>query len=143
MKEDGDAVASKLKDAQLKVILDNLRAKHPQIADGLGSDAGIELMNQDAQITEHVIRRFTKQNIPVLTVHDSYIVAYGDTPMLDGVLTEAYEKLTGFNTIKAETVGVVMGNEASWVTDKLPEEAMTISNGYKQRLIDWLCYKNV
>ncbi len=72
----------------------------------------------------------------------SLYVAYGDAPMLDEVLTEAYEKLTGFNTIKAETVGVVMGDEASWVTDKLPAEAMTITNGYKQRLIGWMCYRN-
>ena len=119
-----------------------MRAKHPQIADGLGSDAGIELMNQDAQITEHVIKRFTEVGIPVLTIHDSYIVAYGDAPMLDEVLTEAYEKLTGFNTIESETVGVVMEDEASWVRDKLPEQAMSITNGYKQRLIDWMCYKN-
>ena len=62
--------------------------------------------------------------------------------MLDGVLTEAYEKLTGFKTIKSETVGVVLGDEASWTTDQLPVEAMTITNGYKGRLIDWLCYKN-
>lgn len=142
MNDDGDPIVGTLKDAQLQVILDALRAKHPQIADGLGSDAGIKLMNQDSQITEHVIKRFTALGIPVLTLHDSYIVAYGDAPRLDGVLTEAYEKLTGFNTIKSETVGVVMGDEASWVTDKLPAEAMTISNGYKQRLIDWMCYKN-
>lgn len=142
MNDDGDPIGGTLKDSQLQVIIDALRSRHPEIADGLGSDAGIELMNQDAHITEHVIKRFTEVGIPVLTIHDSYIVAYGDTPMLDGVLTEAYEKLTGFNTIKSETVGVVMGNEASWVTDKLPEEAMIISNGYKQRLVDWMCYKN-
>ena len=142
MKDKGDVVGSKLKDDQLKVIIDGLRNKHPRIADDLGSDAGIELMNQDAHITEHVITRFTEQDIPVLTIHDSYIVAYGDTPMLDRVLTEAYEKLTGFKTIKSETVGVVMGDEASWMADKLPGEAMTMAHGYKQRLIDWMCYKN-
>jgi hypothetical protein len=141
-KDKGDVEGSRLKDVQLQAILNSLRAKHPQIADGLGSDAGIELMNQDAQITEHVIERFTEKDIPVLTLHDSYIVAYGDTPMLDGVLTEAYEKLTGYTTIKSETVGVVLGDETSWRTDRLPVEAMTITNGYKRRLIDWLCYKN-
>ena len=141
-KDKGDAVGSKLKDVQLEVILDSLRSKHTLIADDLGSDAGIELMNQDAQITEHVIKRFTEQDIPVLTIHDSYIVAYGDTPLLDEVLTEAYKRLTGFNTIKSETVGVVMNDEVSWMTDELSENAMTITNGYKQRLIDWMCYKN-
>ena len=43
------------------------------IGDGLGSDAGIDLMNEDSRITEHVIERFTALEIPVLTVHDSYI----------------------------------------------------------------------
>jgi len=141
-KDKEDLEGSRLKDVQLQVILNSLRAKHPHIADGLGSDAGIKLMNQDAQITEHVIRTFTEKGIPVLTLHDSYIVAYGDSPMLDGVLTEAYERLTGFKTIKSETVGVVFGDEESWKTDRLPEQAMIITNGYKQRLIDWLCYKN-
>ena len=42
-KDKGDLEGSKLKDVQLQVILNGLRTKHPQISDGLGSDAGIEL----------------------------------------------------------------------------------------------------
>ena len=86
--ENKDKRGGSLTNDQLAVLLDRLRHKHPAIADDLGSDAGIELMNEDSRITEHVITRFTEQEIPVLTVHDSYIVNFGYHQQLHQVLEE-------------------------------------------------------
>jgi hypothetical protein len=53
-----------------------LKSKHPIIEDDLGSDACIDLMKENSRITEYVIRHFTNKDVPVLTVHDSYINHY-------------------------------------------------------------------
>ena len=136
--ESSDPLASSLTNAQLAIILNALREKHPLIADDLATDAGIKLMNLDSKITEHVIRRFTALNIPVLTIHDSYIVNFGNDELLNKVLTEAYEVVTGQTSVKSTIAGVIMDDEATWLTQRLPESAMVRSEGYKGRMIEWL-----
>ena len=137
-----DKLGGSLTNDQLSVLLDGLKAKHPLIAEDLGSDAGIDLMNQDARMTEHVIRRFTQQGTPVLTVHDSYIVKFGYETFLNEVLTEAYTMLTGQNVIRSEVIGVAMNNPQSWHKQQPPEGSMIRCGGYDRRLIDWYCYLN-
>ncbi len=137
-KEGHDGVGASLKNEQLKTLLDGLKTKHPAIAEYLGSDAGIDLMHQDSQITENVIRVFTEKGIPVLTVHDSYIVNFAYWGLLEDTLNDAYSKLTGMEGIKSERMGVALGDEESWMNQRLPQEAMIRSSGYKQRLLDWM-----
>ena len=137
-----DKLGGSLTNDQLSVLLNGLKSKHPLIAEDLGSDAGIDLMNQDARMTEHVIRRFTQQGTPVLTVHDSYIVKFGYETFLNEVLTEAYTMLTGQVGIRSEVIGVAMNNPQSWHTQKPPEGSMIRCKGYDARLIDWSCYLN-
>lgn len=140
-REDDDQLGSRLKDKQLAVLLASLRKRHPIIADSLGSDAGIELMNVDSRITEYVITRFLDKRIPVLTVHDSYIVNFAYGSLLGEVLTEAFNLVTDLYGIRSETTGVVLGDEESWRTQRLKEEAMTPSKGYNDRMIDWMAYR--
>lgn len=134
----GDTLGGGLEDGHLSYILDGLKRKHPLIANDLGSDAGIDLMNEDSRITEHVIRALTEQNIPVLTIHDSYIVRYGDEKLLQQVLDEGFSLVTGLSGIKTELTGVVMGDTASWETQRLTQRAVTRSTGYRSRVIDWM-----
>jgi hypothetical protein len=140
--EHDDKLGQTLKDAQLSILLDRLKAKHPHIAEDLGSDAGIDLMNEDAGLTEHVIRHFTDKDVAVLTVHDSYLVPYAYAQELGEVLRAAYGKATGLVTTKTARTGVALGDEESWVKERLPEEAVTRSSGYKKRLIDWMVKEN-
>ena len=141
-RDDEDRLGASLKNEQLAVMLNELRRKHPLIADDLGTDAGIDLMNLDGKITEHVIRRLMEEGIPVLTVHDSYIVHFAFADMLQEVLAEAYELMTGQTGIRSESTGVEMGDEQSWLTQKLPPESMIRSRGYRDRMIDWMAYKD-
>ena len=63
-------------------------------------------MNVDGRITAKIINHFTKKNIPVLTVHDSYITPHTHTGELRRVMNDAVtEELNGFN-IKIEQEGV-------------------------------------
>lgn len=42
----------------------------------MGSDQGIRLMNIDGQIAERLINVYTAARIPILCIHDSFIVPY-------------------------------------------------------------------
>jgi len=100
---DGAAAGSpekRLTNQQLGYILDRLKGKHPPIADSLASDAGIDLMYQDAQITEKIIQAFTDNLIPVLTIHDSYIVQCGQEELLERTMQEAFEAVTEIQGVK-------------------------------------------
>jgi len=61
-------------DKQLKLLIDGFLAHHPSLQPHMGSDRGITLMRKDSDIAAEVIRLLTLQGIPVLTVHDSFIV---------------------------------------------------------------------
>jgi len=57
---DGDLELGRLKNKQLATVLSSLREKHRPIAEFLGAGAGIDLMNQDSQVTEFIIKRFCR-----------------------------------------------------------------------------------
>lgn len=97
-----------LKNKQLQLLLDAFREKHPSIADSICKDKGVELMEVDGRITAKVINHFTKKQIPVLTVHDSYITPHTHTGELRRVMNEAVtEELNGFKiNIDQEGVGL-------------------------------------
>ena len=56
-------------------FIDILTTKHQPIKKYLYSGYGIKLQRIDSTIAQHVIDTFTKKDIPVLCVHDSFICA--------------------------------------------------------------------
>ena len=94
----------RLKDDQLKTVLDALRVKHKVIADKIASDAGIDLMRQDSEIAARVIQFFTNSSIPILTIHDSFIVPMGFESMLEDQMQLAFEAETGIRGIRIKEV---------------------------------------
>jgi len=106
MNDTGDKLGASLKNTQLSAMLELLRAKHTPIAEYFGAGAGIDLMNQDARITEYIIKAFLKAGRPILTVHDSYIVTMGDDGLLRKVLQEAFSVITGIKNINLKREGV-------------------------------------
>ena len=47
------------------IYLNKVINKHPPLEEYLCSNAGVELMNIDSQITEKIVNRFTKKKIPI------------------------------------------------------------------------------
>ncbi len=84
---------------ELGQLLSALRERHTRIADQFASDAGIRLMNIDGQITNLIIQQFTEEEIPILTIHDSYIVPWGFETKLVNVMQTAFESVTGISGI--------------------------------------------
>jgi hypothetical protein len=94
----------RMTDKELGQILSALRDKHSPIADKFASDAGIDLMSQDARIAERVINYFTRKGIPVLCIHDSFIAPLTSGSELQRVMLNAFQKVTGAERAKMDTV---------------------------------------
>ncbi len=59
-----------------KPLMDRFRIAHKEIEHYFcnGSDTGLRIMNQDSRIALDIVDHFVKQNIPILAIHDSFIV---------------------------------------------------------------------
>ena len=79
----------KFKDSELEALLQQFLKLNPHLEEDLCTDKGISLMNTDGRIAEYVINRFTEQQIPVLTVHDSFIVQTDQQKNLKQYMEEA------------------------------------------------------
>ncbi len=91
-----------LKDDQLGQIHQALADRHSPIAEFFGNDVGISLMNRDGRITEFIIRKLTERAIPVLTMHDSYIVPAGCEDLLIQTMDEAFKEEMGLPLLNPE-----------------------------------------
>lgn len=89
------------KNDDLEVLLDAFVAKHPYLESSLCSDQGIRLMNIDSKITTHIINQFVALDIPILSIHDSYIVKFKDTGLLRSAMSVACIEVLGAD-IEAE-----------------------------------------
>lgn len=85
----------RLKDRELQSLLDAFLAKHPHLADCMFSDQGIRLMNVDSRMAERVLRLFTAKNIPLLCIHDSFIVDYNYGRALKAAMRSAASTVVG------------------------------------------------
>jgi len=82
----------KLKNTQLEKLLNAFTNKYPEVAPYLCTGKGLELMYRDSCIAEYVIDHFTKLDVPVLCMHDSFIVPYDQVLELRATMTEAGNK---------------------------------------------------
>jgi hypothetical protein len=86
-----------LKNKELELLLDEFINQNKTIEQYIGTDKGVELMAVDGRITSRIINSFTNLNIPVLTIHDSYIVPEGHEEQFVEQMDKATEaELNGF-----------------------------------------------
>ena len=55
-------------------FLNHIKSYHPKLKDLFGTGIGLEFQRFDSDIAEATMLHFARQNIPVLPVHDSFIV---------------------------------------------------------------------
>ena len=80
----------KFPDKVLAKLLEDIKLLHPKIAHLICSGAGLKLMNLDSQMVEFIIKDFVKTNTPILTVHDSFVVPFGQEDRLNNLMKEAF-----------------------------------------------------
>ena len=79
----------RLKNSQLEKLLNAFTKKYPELSPYLCTGKGLELMFRDSCIAEYVIEHFTKMDVPILSMHDSYIVPFDRVLELRATMTEA------------------------------------------------------
>jgi hypothetical protein len=89
-----------LKDTELSIILDAFCSNNQPIEHYLCKDMGVNLMAMDGRITAKVINHFTNKGVPVLTVHDSYILDIEYQKELHEVMSEAITAELDFASTK-------------------------------------------
>jgi hypothetical protein len=87
---------NKITDDAIKVFYDTWLKAHSSIAEYFNSDIGVKLQFKDSLISSGVIKHFTKKGIPVLVIHDSFIVNEQYSAELVEVMKEEYKKQLGF-----------------------------------------------
>ena len=80
-------------------FLNHIKSYHPKLNDLFGTGIGLEFQRFDSDIAEATMLHFARQNIPVLPVHDSFIVYSELEDELHKVMEETYEE-----KIKASTL---------------------------------------
>jgi hypothetical protein len=89
------SVFKKLTNAQLLKVLQTFEDFYPHLRGVFGQDQGIRLMNIDSRIAEVVLRHFTGQGVPVLCIHDSFIIDYTRAGELKQAMAEAATQIVG------------------------------------------------
>ncbi len=95
-----------LTNKELSYLLSLFSEKNPWARASLGADVGISLMNLDSQIAERVLGHFTRKGIPVLCIHDSFIIDYDYAGELRAVMAEASEAVVGKPLASAGRMGL-------------------------------------
>ena len=98
--KDKPEVSVKMTDKLLRHLLEVFRAENDVIDLYLCTDKGVELMALDGRITAHIIETFTELGMPVLTVHDSYVVQQPHQELLEKTMDEACQKELGRSDFK-------------------------------------------
>tara|TARA_Y100000294_G_scaffold167059_1_gene175910 strand:+ start:577 stop:1923 length:1347 start_codon:yes stop_codon:yes gene_type:complete len=76
-----------------KEIKNKMLAKHHKLKDYFFTGVGLELMFKDSCISEYIIRKMTNKKIPILSIHDSYVVAVPYKELLLSVMLKAFKSL--------------------------------------------------
>ena len=111
-----DKLGQSLTDIQLGLLLDAFINKHPQFKGVLNTGQALRLMNIDSQIANMVLDHFTNKNIPVLCIHDSFIIQYDKEPELRRILDQATHQVTNYTinhdikNVRNTHAGKVTGN---------------------------------
>jgi len=83
----------------LKRCLQRVKNVHRPIAKYLNTGVGLKLQNLDGQITDLILKTLTHEGIPVLPVHDSYIVRERDKDRLIEVMKSSYHRVMNYEPI--------------------------------------------
>jgi hypothetical protein len=78
-------------------VIDAFSRAHEPIAHHFcnGKDTGLRVMNKDARIALQVVDYFSEQGIPVLAIHDSFIVQEQYRDELYEIMDKSYREITG------------------------------------------------
>jgi hypothetical protein len=83
----------------LKKCLQRVKSVHGPIAKYLNTGVGLKLQNLDGRITDLILKIMTREQIPVLPVHDSFIVRERDREHLIEIMKSSYYRVMEYEPI--------------------------------------------
>jgi hypothetical protein len=86
-------------DHEIDRMITQFEQAHARIKKYFCSDIGLRLQNLDSRITSLILEWGLERDIPVLPVHDSYIVPVSYKQELYEIMTQAYRKVMKFNPV--------------------------------------------
>lgn len=93
-KEDGH-IAKRLSNQQLQTLLDAFTDRNPEIKEALNTGKGLYLMNKDSEIANLILDYYTQLGIPILCVHDSFIIEWNKEDDLKRIMHQASVQVRG------------------------------------------------
>ena len=74
-------------------MVDSLGKNHPEVAPMFYSQIGYEISYMESRVTDYIVTVLTKHKIPVLSIHDSFVVVKSKVSFLKTIMQEAFTKL--------------------------------------------------
>ena len=111
-----DKLAASLTNKILSSLLISFFNEQPHMEQFLCKGLGLKLMGVDGQIANMVIDYFTKQNEPVLCIHDSFLMNYKKGEEFRRIVADSTYQLKGYRiqqdvkNTRLETIRPVKGN---------------------------------
>jgi hypothetical protein len=97
-----------------EALIEAIKERHRDVECYFHSGVGIRLQGLDARMAEIVLSEMTiKRGIPVLPVHDSFIVPESHRETLVQVMKDAFERVLGKVSNRDQIVKSTVGNTAS------------------------------
>ncbi len=125
------------------IIVDEFLAMHAPIAKHFYSNIGVKLQNLDSIIATKIINQLTKEDIPVLCIHDSYVVT-GDQvvhlmELMDEMFKETLTEQGVRGTIVAETkaMGFAPGQWEIEMTDPVSSYIKNLIENVQYDYPEW------
>jgi hypothetical protein len=84
---------------RFKDIVQAVKKQHEAIRQYFGTGFGIHLQNEDVELVYHVCRHFCERAIPILPVHDSFIIEAQYEGELRDVMRDAYREKYRFKPV--------------------------------------------
>lgn len=72
-----------------------IMAFHKPIAHHFYSGAGLRLQRIDSDIAEKILLHFTSKGIPILPLHDSFLMHHGYESSLEPIMVDVFEEVVG------------------------------------------------
>ena len=137
----------RLTNKDLERLLNAFLTEHPDLERFIATDTGVDLMRVDGDMTEEIIRLMTKRGIPVLTIHDSYVVERHRFADLRAVMTMAAIRVAGYDLFaEQDDIEVDRNNGYGMVLNEKALHKMAVPQqqpGFQKRLQDWIAKRNL
>ena len=75
----------------VKKIIESFEKEHPLISNHLFTGVGLQLMNTDSSIAEYILKQFVNKEIPVLCIHDSFMVNTKYESLLREIMVKSFK----------------------------------------------------